>query len=219
MLSTHYRNKVIIGLGLALILSGCTTTDPYTGEQTVSKTAVGAGVGAAGGAIIGAIAGKGTGALIGAGVGAAVGGVAGNMMDRQADALRQQLQSTGVQVVQDRSGDIHLIMPGDITFATNSADIRSNFYATLNSVAIVLRKYNQTIIHVDGYTDNTGEPMYNQSLSERRANSVAQYLASQQINPNRIATRGFGERNPVAANATSAGRAQNRRVEITIHAI
>jgi outer membrane protein OmpA-like peptidoglycan-associated protein len=219
MFSICNRNKVIISLSLGLLLSGCTTNDPYTGEQTVSKTTVGAGIGAASGAVIGAIAGKGTGALIGAGVGAAVGGVAGNMMDRQADALRQQLQSTGVQVVQDQSGDIRLIMPGDITFATNSSDIRSSFFTTLNSVAIVLRKYNKTIIHVDGYTDNTGEQMYNQRLSERRANSVAEYLASQQINPNRIATRGFGERNPVASNATPAGRTQNRRVEITIHAI
>lgn len=214
------RSFIFIILGFILLLiSGCTTPDPYTGQPTVSKTAVGAGIGAAGGAIIGAIAGKGTGALIGAGVGAAVGGVAGNMMDRQASALRQQLQSTGVQVVQDPNGDIHLIMPGDITFATNSSDIRSNFFPTLNSVAIVLRKYNQTVIQVDGFTDNTGEKMYNQELSERRAHSVAQYLMNQQINPNRFAIRGFGERNPVVSNNTAAGRRQNRRVEITIHQI
>ncbi len=205
--------------GLILLISGCTTTDPYTGEQTVSKTTVGAGIGAAGGALIGAIAGKGTGALIGAGVGAAVGGIAGNMMDQQASALRQQLQSTGVQVIQDRNGDIHLIMPGDITFAFNRADIRPNFYGTLNSVAIVLRKFKQTVVHIDGFTDNIGEPMYNQQLSERRADSVAQYLMSQQLNPNRFAMRGFGERNPIASNQTASGRAQNRRVEITIHAI
>lgn len=203
---------------MVLMLTGC-TTDPYTGAPTASNTAVGAGIGAAGGALIGAIAGKGTGALIGAGVGAAVGGVAGNMMDRQAAALRDQLRSTGVQVAQGPNGDIHLIMPGDITFATNSADIRANFFSTLNSVAIVLRKYNQTIIQVDGHTDNTGKPMYNQELSERRADSVARYLTSQGINPNRFSIRGFGDRRPIAPNDTSFGRSQNRRVEITIHQI
>ncbi|MBS0350467.1 MAG: OmpA family protein [Proteobacteria bacterium] len=212
-------NTKILLIGLITLITGCTTQDPYTGQQTVSKTAAGAGIGAAGGAIIGAIAGKGTGALIGAGVGAAVGGVAGNMMDRQAAALRQQLQSTGVQVVQDPSGDIHLIMPGDITFAFNSTEIKANFYSTLNSVAIVLRKYNQTIVHVDGFTDNVGESSYNQRLSERRAEAVAQYLMGQGVHPNRFAVRGFGDRRPVASNSTPSGRAMNRRVEITIHAI
>ncbi len=214
----NLSKNLCIGLALLFIV-GC-TTDPYTGEKTISNTGLGAGIGAAGGALIGGIAGNGTGALIGAGVGAAVGGVAGNMMDRQADALRRQLQSTGVRVVQNpQSGDIHLIMPGDITFKTNSADIQSTFYPVLNSVAIVLAKYNKTIIQIEGYTDNTGKPTYNQELSERRANSVAQYLISQKINSNRIATRGFGQRNPIASNETAIGREQNRRVEITIHSI
>ncbi len=213
--------KIILRFLIAttvIIATGC-TTDPYTGQPTASNTAVGAGIGAASGAIIGAIAGKGTGALIGAGVGAAVGGVAGNMMDRQAAALREQLRSTGVQVAQEPNGDIHLIMPGDITFATNSADIRANFFPTLNSVAIVLRKYTQTIIQVDGHTDNTGKPMYNQELSERRAHSVASYLMNQGIYPNRFSIRGFGDRRPIAPNNTDFGRNQNRRVEITIHQI
>lgn len=213
-----HSTKILL-CGLIFLLAGC-TTDPYTGGQTVSKTGAGVGIGAASGAVIGAIAGKGTGALIGAGIGAAVGGIAGSMMDKQTNALRQQLQSTGVQVVQDRqTGDIHLIMPGDITFSLNRADINPTFYPVLNSVALVLKKYNKTVIQVNGYTDNTGTPMYNQILSEQRANNVAQYLVSQQINPNRLAIRGYGERNPVASNDAALGRAANRRVEITIHAI
>lgn len=212
---------LIMTLALPIsFMAGCTTTNPYTGEQQVSKTAVGAGVGAAGGAAIGAIFGKGTGAAIGAASGAVLGGVIGNVMDKQDAELRQQLQGTGVQVARDpRTGDIRLVMPGDITFATNSADIRPGFYPTLNSVAIVLRKYNRTVVEVDGFTDNTGTPTYNQQLSERRAASVAAYFGSQGVNPNRLSVRGFGERYPIATNATVAGRAMNRRVEIRIHQI
>lgn len=201
------------------LIAGC-TTNPYTGEQQASKTAVGAGIGAAGGAAIGAIFGRGTGAAIGAASGAVLGGVIGNVMDRQDAELRQQLQGTGVQVSRDsRTGDIRLLMPGDITFATNSSDIRPGFYPVLNSVAIVLRKYNKTVVQVDGYTDNTGTPDYNQRLSERRAGSVAAYLGSQGVNPNRFSVRGFGQRFPIASNATVQGRTLNRRVMITIHSI
>jgi outer membrane protein OmpA-like peptidoglycan-associated protein len=213
------KYQIIFLTAVFSFVTGC-TTDPYTGEQTISKAGIGAGIGAASGAIIGGIAGKGTGALIGAGVGAAVGGIAGGMMDRQADALRQQLRSTGVGVAQDpQTKDIRLIMPGDITFATNRADIRPEFYQVLNSVTLVLIKYNQTLIRIDGFTDSTGTADYNQVLSERRANAVSQYLSSQGVNPNRIVTRGFGQRQPVANNATAEGRSQNRRVEITIHAV
>jgi outer membrane protein OmpA-like peptidoglycan-associated protein len=216
-----YKSKALtlmIIVPSALII-GC-TTNPYTGQEQVSKTAVGAGVGAAGGAAIGAIFGHGTGAAIGAASGAVLGGVIGNIMDRQDAELRQQLQGTGVQVARDpRTGDIRLIMPGDITFATNSADIRPGFYSTLNSVAIVLRKYNKTVVEVDGFTDNTGTAMYNQQLSENRAQSVATYFGSQGINPNRLSVRGFGERHPIATNASVNGRSLNRRVEIRIHQI
>lgn len=203
----------------AYLLTGC-TTNPYTGEQQVSKTGAGAGIGAASGAVIGAIFGKGTGAAIGAASGAVLGGVIGGFMDKQDAELRNQLQGTGVQVSRDkRTGDIHLIMPGDITFATNSSDIKPNFYPTLNSVAIVLRKYNRTMVQVDGYTDNTGTAEYNQQLSERRAQSVSAYLNSQGVYANRLSVRGFGQRYPLASNASVIGRALNRRVEITIHSI
>lgn len=199
-------------------LGGC-TTNPYTGESQVSRTALGAGIGAVGGALAGQlIGGNTTATLVGAGLGAAVGGVAGNYMDRQDAMLRQQLEGTGIRVVRN-GDDIQLIMPGDITFATNSSDINSQFYNTLNSVALVLKKFNKTVVKVAGFTDSTGNASYNQQLSERRAQSVANYLSSQGVNQNRFSVVGYGQRYPVASNSTVAGRSSNRRVEITIHQI
>lgn len=199
------------------VLSGCTTTNPYTGGTEVSKTAVGTGVGALGGALVGQLVGGSTEAtLIGAGLGAAVGGVTGNYMDRQDSELRAQLRGTGVQVA--RVGrDIRLIMPGDITFENDRADIRPGFYRTLNSVAIVLNKYNKSTVKVAGYASSTGSAMHNQELSERRALAVSDYLIAQKVDPNRIMSIGYGARYPIASNATLEGQARNRRVEITIH--
>lgn len=200
------------------MLSGCTTVNPYTGQTEVSKTTIGTGVGAAGGALVGQLIGHNTAAtLVGAGIGAMVGGVAGNYMDHQAAELRQQLVGSGVQVSQDQYGNIHLIMPGDITFQNDRADIRPEFYNTLNSVAIVLKKYNKTNVKIAGYASKTGTAEHNQILSEQRARSVASYLSSQQVDPNRIMAVGYGWRYPVASNATPEGQAQNRRVEITLH--
>lgn len=208
---------LICGLFATVVLSGCTTVNPYTGETEVSKTAVGTGIGAVGGALAGQlIGGNTTSTLIGAGLGAAVGGIAGNYMDRQDAELRAQLQGTGVQIA--RVGrDIRLIMPGDITFENDRADIRSGFYNTLNSVGIVLRKFKKTTVKVAGYASITGSAMHNQELSENRARSVADYLISQGIDQNRVMSIGYGARYPIASNATEEGQARNRRVEITIH--
>jgi outer membrane protein OmpA-like peptidoglycan-associated protein len=209
--------KLIFCLILTAGLVGCTTLNPYTGEKEVSDTAIGTGIGAGVGALAGQLIGGNTaGTLIGAGIGAVAGGAIGNYMDRQNDELRQQLVGTGVQVV--RSGkDIRLIMPGDITFENDRADIRSNFYNTLNSVAIVLKKFNNTTVKIAGYASSTGTAEHNQELSEARARSVADYFMSRKIDPNRLMAVGYGERYPVASNDTKAGQAKNRRVEITIH--
>jgi len=107
-------------------------------------------------------------------------------------------------------------MPSAITFDTDQDQVKSQFYSTLNSVAIVLRKFNQTLVDVYGFTDSTGSASYNQGLSQRRAASVASYLGSQGIDPRRFAVIGYGASQPVASNATPEGRAQNRRVEIQI---
>lgn len=213
------RSYAILLVG-AVALAGC-TTDPYTGQQKLSNTAIGAGLGAAGGALAGVIVGKTTdaktrkAALIGAGVGALVGGGVGVYMDQQETALRQRLQATGVSVT--RVGDeIVLNMPSNITFDFGRADIKPNFYDVLNSVALVLNEYNRSIVDVYGHTDNVGSDQANFDLSIQRAEAVANYLAGQQVHPQRLSLQGFGEARPIASNATEGGRAQNRRVEIKI---
>jgi outer membrane protein OmpA-like peptidoglycan-associated protein len=205
-------------LFVTLTLSGCMTVDPYTGEERVSKTGVGMGVGAASGALIGSALGHSKGAIIGAGIGALAGGAIGNDMDRQEAMLRKHLRHSGVRVV--RAGnDIRLIMPSDITFANNSAEIDPHFYRTLSSVAAVMRDFRNTTIKVAGYTSSTGSDTHNQILSEERATHVADFLADQGVNPNRITPVGFGKRYAIASNTTAEGQAQNRRVEVTLHAI
>lgn len=207
--------KKLTGICLAATLIGGCAIDPYTGEQKVSNTAWGAGAGAAGGAAIGALAGGGKGAAIGAAAGTAVGAGTGYYFDRQEAQLRARLEGTGVRV--QRQGDnINLIMPGNITFMTDSAEINSNFYPILDSVGTVLKEFSDTSIDVSGYTDSTGSFEHNQKLSEARANSVASYLVRSGVSHGRIQARGFGERNPIASNDNEMGRAQNRRVEIHI---
>lgn len=208
-------SALIVSLPLAG-LTGCETVNPYTGQSQVSRTAIGTGIGAAGGALVGQlIGGHTTSTLVGAGIGAAAGGLIGGYMDHQAAELRQQLQGTGVSVVKN-GNNIQLIMPGDITFATNSANINPSFNDVLNSVALVLKKYNKTVVQVAGFTDNTGGTNYNQLLSQQRAQSVANYLMSQGVNSNRFSIAGYGESSPVASNSTAEGRAKNRRVQITL---
>jgi outer membrane protein OmpA-like peptidoglycan-associated protein len=154
-------------------------------------------------------------ALIGAGVGALAGGAIGNYMDNLEAELRAQLQGTGVSVT--RVGDrIVLNMPSNVTFATDQDQVIPPFYPTLDSVAIVLRKFDKTLIDVDGHTDSVGNAGYNMDLSNRRANSVANYLASRGVDPRRMSAMGYGLERPIASNATEMGRAQNRRVEISI---
>lgn len=202
---------------LASFLAACTTTNPYTGEQQVSKTAGGAAIGALAGAGVGLLAGGDDrrNALIGAGVGALAGGMIGNVMDQQEAELRQQLQGTGVSVT--RTGNqIILNMPSNITFQSDQDAISTAFYPTLNSVALVLNKYNQTLVDILGHTDSTGDDQYNLDLSQRRAFSVSTYLSSQRVDGRRFRVQGMGEGQPIASNSTSAGRAQNRRVEIII---
>ena len=205
--------KPLAAASALLALTAC-TTNPYTGEQQASKAATyGAGAAAVCG-LVGAIdSGKhARNAALGCGI---VGAGVGAYMDVQEAKLREQLQGTGVQVV--REGDnIRLIMPGQITFQTDSYNLRSNFYPTLNSVGEVLAKYADTTMRVTGHTDNTGSRQYNQTLSERRAASVADYLATRQVARERMLVQGMGFDQPIADNGTAEGRASNRRVELYI---
>ncbi len=201
-------------------LGACTTLDPYTREEKTAGATKGAAIGAAAGAVIGLISGddaveRRQRALIGAGIGALAGGSVGYYMDRQEAELRAELEGTGVSVT--RMGEnITLNMPGNVTFAHDSADLNPAFFDVLNSVARVLDKYEKTVVEVAGHTDSTGSEEYNQRLSERRADSVARFLESQGVMSRRIITVGMGESRPVADNSTAAGRQSNRRVELTL---
>ena len=214
--------KKLVGLTFAAVLvTGCASVDPYTGEQKTSNTAKGAGIGAVSGAILGALINdddRGKGALIGAAGGAAVGGGVGYYMDRQETVLRQRLEGTGVRV-QRIDNEIKLIMPGNITFDTGRSELKAQFYQTLDSVAIVINEFDQTRVDVAGHTDSTGSAELNQRLSEQRAASVANYLASQGVSTGRLYTAGYGPRYPVADNTTASGRALNRRVEINLRVV
>ena len=202
----------------ALALSGC-TTNPYTGEREAGKSGIGAGLGALAGAGIGALSSskkdRGKGALIGAAAGAAVGGGVGYYMDVQEAKLREKMQGTGVSVT--RNGDnIVLNMPSNVTFDSSSANLKPAGANTLTGVAMVLKEYAKTAVNVVGYTDSTGSQDLNMRLSQQRADSVASALITQGVAANRIRTTGMGPANPVASNSTAEGKAQNRRVEITL---
>lgn len=197
-----------------VVTPACSVLDPYTGEERTSKAVKYGAIGAVVCGIIGSSrnsrsarnAALGCGA-IGAGVGA--------YMDHQEKELRDELTGTGVGV--QREGDeIHLVMPGDITFETNRYDINGEFYPVLTSVSKVLYKYKDTDLEVAGFTDSTGSDDYNQELSEKRAYSVVQFLRSQNVSANRLKSVGFGKAHPIASNETESGRARNRRVELTI---
>lgn len=199
----------------ALALVSCTTA--ADGTKKISKTGIGAGIGAAAGAAIGQVIGKDTkGTLIGTAGGAAVGAAIGNIFDRQEKELKDKLQGTGVDVKRTGEGEIKLTAPENITFDTNSYVVKPQFRKTLDSVAAVLNTYPDSTIVVSGHTDTTGTDAINNPLSVNRASSVASYLESQGISTSRITSRGYGSKQPVASNATLAGRAQNRRVEIAI---
>lgn len=204
---------------VVFFFTACSTVNPYSQEKQTSKLAIGTGIGAASGAVIGLLTAdskhRQRNALIGAGIGAVAGGGVGYYMDVQEAKLRQRLENSGVSVT--RSGDqILLNMPGNVTFATNSADINAGFYDVLNSVAIVLNEYSKTTVDIVGHTDNVGSDVHNQQLSEGRARSVAEYLASQKVVPARLLIAGRGESQPIASNDTPEGRSQNRRVAIQI---
>lgn len=205
------------GLAAMLATTAC-TTDPQTGQRSISKAAIGGIGGALGGYLLGDLVGgrrDRTEKILGAGIGAVAGAGIGAYMDAQERKLREQTAGSGVDVIRD-GDNLLLRMPSGITFAYNKADVQPQFQPTLNEVASVLAQYPKTYIDVLGHTDSDGSDAYNQTLSERRAQSVADYLVSKGVQSARLATRGYGESQPIASNATEEGKAANRRVEIKI---
>jgi len=213
------KNQIIsLGLVAALLpLSAC-VTDPETGNRTISKAAIGGLGGALGGYLLGDLIGgkrDRTEKIVGAGIGAVAGAGVGYYMDDQERKLRQQTAGTGVNVIRD-GDNLVLDMPSEVTFAVDSSTVQPAFQTTLSQVAQTLAQYEKTYVYVLGHTDSTGSDAYNQSLSERRASSVANYLTSQGVQSARLATRGYGESQPKASNLDESGRAANRRVEIRL---
>ncbi len=212
-------NKVILAAtAAAFMIAGCTTVDPYTGERTPNRTANAAIIGAIGGAAAGTLAGgnDSRNAAVGAAVGAIAGAGVGAYMDAQERKLREQMRNSGVGVTRTAENEITLNMPSDITFDVDRSDIKPQFQSTLASVAQTLREYPSTTVDVAGHADSTGPDDYNQALSQRRADAVAQSLVSNGVQPVRVVAVGFGEARPIADNASVTGRQANRRVEIKL---
>lgn len=212
--------KALLGsslLAVTLMASGC-VTNPETGNKKLSNAAIGAMGGVLGGYLLGdLIGGKNdrTEKIAGAGIGAVAGAGIGYYLDQQEKKLREQTAGTGVEVVRD--GDLLVLnMPAQVTFDVDSSTVKPQFQGTLQQVAQTLVQYEKSYIDIYGHTDFSGSDAYNQGLSERRAQSVAQYLGSSGVQYQRMATRGYGESQPIASNATPEGMAANRRVEIRI---
>lgn len=218
------RAKLFItGVSIAALLgaAACTTTDPYSSTPRRNNTGTGVIAGALGGALLGYLTNTSNSeegrknALIGAGIGALGGAAVGSYMDRQQRELEAELSGSGVGVA--RQGDnLVLRMPSDVTFASNQSSINSRFYATLDDVAAVLDRYDQSLIDIVGHADSDGADDYNLNLSRQRASSVARYLVDRGVLADRLYVDGRGESQPIASNATQDGKAQNRRVEILI---
>ena len=225
----HHTKLALAAAVLTATLAGCATTTgggyygsqpPSQAEDEYDRTKKGAMIGAVAGAVAGLLSGddateRRQRALVGAGVGGLAGGAIGNYQDRQERELRESMAGTGVDVV--RQGDnITLNMPENITFGFDRSDLQPQFYPVLDRVAATLSEYNQTVVEVAGHTDSKGTDAYNQALSERRAASVGNHLMSKGLMRDRFILVGAGESRPIASNDTDAGRAQNRRVEITL---
>lgn len=213
------RNLMLSAIVLSgAVMTAACTTDPYTGQKTISKTAIGAIGGALGGYLVGDLVGgrhDRTEKIVGVGIGALAGGAVGYYMDRQEAELRRKTAGTGVDVIR-QGDDLILRMPSGITFPVNSYAIQPQFQGTLDQVAQTLSSYNQTYIDVLGHASADGPDDYNMTLSQQRAQSVADYLSYRGVARERMGVRGYGETQPIASNDTEAGRQANRRVEIKV---
>ncbi|WP_298436303.1 OmpA family protein [Ottowia sp.] len=189
----------------AVVLSGCANM-----TETQRNLAIGAGVGAVAGGLVG----DGRGAAIGAAVGAAGGYAWSRYMENKKAQMQQATAGTGVQVTQTADNRLKLNVPSDISFATGRADINPSLRPILDQFASGLSQQPGTEVTIVGHTDSTGSDAINDPLSVARANSVRDYLVSRGVDSRRIGTEGRGSREPIASNATEAGRAENRRVEI-----
>lgn len=199
------RGLLIAATAAALLTTGCANM-----TETQRNTGIGAGVGAVAGGLIG----DGKGAAIGAAVGAAGGYAWSRYMENKRVQMQQATAGTGVQVTQTPDNQLKLHIPNDISFQTGRADLEPRLRPILDQFAQGLGQQPGTEVFIVGHADSTGSDAINNPLSQQRANSVRDYLVSRGADSRIIRTEGRGSREPVASNATDAGRAQNRRVEI-----
>lgn len=235
-------SKILMGTVCLSMLAGTSCSSlqntwngmTQSGQGATAGGGIGAAVGTGVGALIGGGKGAWIGALVGGALGAGTGALVGNSMDKQKKALESQLaqmqaqedknsqdiQDIKVQMVKDRNDldAIKVVMGNSVLFPTNSYSLSAEADAALTSLAFNLKQFPNTDITVVGFTDDTGTEAYNQTLSEKRAQSVVNYLESKGISANRLQAVGKGEADPVASNSTVQGRAENRRVEIYITA-
>lgn len=206
------RKIYIILLLFAIIAAGCKTT------RTQRGAAIGAGAGAAIGAVIGKTAGNtGAGAVIGATMGGVAGAIIGKQMDKQAEEIKKQVPNA--EVIHNPGDEgIMVNFSSKVLFGFDKYDLTESSKATIRDLALILNKYPETDLVIQGHTDSKGSDAYNQTLSENRAGSVADYLKTQGVGNSRIKSIGYGETNPVASNETEEGRAENRRVTFVISA-
>ena len=211
------KTPIILAMCSAFALGACTDPAALGGNGNVSnqKTKQGALVGVAAGALLGALVGNRDDVLKGAVLGGAVGAGIGYSLDKQEADLRRDLGNENV-TVQNTGDRLIVTLPQDILFGTDSFAVRTDLRSDLNAVAGNLQAYPNSTIQIVGHTDSDGDAAYNQQLSERRANSVADVLYDAGIPFSRIQTFGRGESQPVASNLDPAGKARNRRVEIVI---
>ena len=211
------NNKIIPIFLCLLLFAGCAAPQTRTQKGAVYGTAGGAAAGALAGQVIGHNT-KAT--LIGAAIGAALGGLggagAGRMMDNQERDMRQALATSEAGVVSREGNLLAVTFKGDVTFDTNSTEVRPGLLSEIDRVAGVLRQYPGTLVRVEGHTDSVGSEQYNMDLSIRRAMTVKNLLVQRGVADSRIDAVGYGETMSVASNDTEAGRQRNRRVEIKI---
>lgn len=215
------KTPIVVALSGVMALSACTdpgqlgldSNDPNA--KTKQGALLGAGLGAALGAVTGRDGNKTEAAVKGAILGGAAGGIIGNRLDRQEADLRNSLGNDDV-TIQNTGDRLIVTLPQDILFATDSFSVRPDLQRDLRAVASNLQAYPDSTIQIVGHTDSDGDAGYNQDLSERRANAVADVLLGQGIPFSRIQTFGRGEAQPVSSNLTPEGKSQNRRVEIVI---
>lgn len=222
------RFKAITTLSLIAIfgLSAC-ATDEFGNRRPLTNAEKAAIYGAVGGAVVGGAASKkknrSRGALLGAAGGGIAGGLVGNYMDNQKKdlelALAPERNAGAIQVDKLQNNILRVTMTEQSAFAVDSAEVKGTFYSTMDKISNVINRYGKTSLTIVGHTDNTGSAQHNQLLSERRAQAVNNYFLQKNVNPQRLDTYGRGLSEPRASNATSAGRAMNRRVEIFIEPV